>query len=173
MLSAFLVGDEAIGAVAFGNALIKRAAGDLEIIAYSFASTMEYVLGRILERIGKRAARNLRGGRIAVNYASCNTLRMSPFDIRRAANKLSTGNRRITIIENSTSVALRRHVAQLELATVDGKRVPSSLITTFKPPECEPLSMVSAPQLSSIEESVLPAVAVTSSSVALPLFWMV
>ena len=48
-----LGGNEAIGAVAFGNALIKRTAGDLEVIAGSFANTIEYVLDRILERIGK------------------------------------------------------------------------------------------------------------------------
>ena len=83
---------------------------------------MEDVRVRIRETVGKRVARNLRGGRIAVNYACCNTLRMSPFDIRRAANKLATGNRRIAIVENNTSVALRRRVAQLELVTIDGKR---------------------------------------------------
>ncbi len=117
-----LGGDEAIGAVAFGNALIKRTSGDLEVIAGGFTNAMEDVRARIRETVGKRAARNLRRGRIAVNYVCCNTLRMSPFDISRAANKLATGNRRIAIVENNTSVALRRRVAQLELATIDGKR---------------------------------------------------
>ena len=47
---------------------------------------------------------------------------MSPFLIRGIAYKLSTSNRRITIVENNASVALRRCIAQLKLATVDGKR---------------------------------------------------
>lgn len=42
----------------------------------------------------------------------------------------------------------------------------------FKPPVYVPLLMVSVPQLSSIEEPVLPAVAVRPSNVAVPLFWM-
>ena len=45
----------------------------------------------------------------------------------------------------------------------------SSLFTTFRPPEYEPLSMVRVPQLSIMEEPVLPAVAVTSASVRLAL----
>lgn len=115
-----LGGNEAIGAVGFGNALIKRTAGDLKVVRSALADTAENALPRHL--VDEVAAGNPRDSGMAFHNTSRDNLRVVPPSCgSQTLDKLAASDRRVAVGENNARIT-RRCIAQLELATVDGER---------------------------------------------------
>ena len=112
-----LGGDEAIGAEAFGNALIERTAGNLEVVRGGLADTAENALPRHL--VDEVTAGNLRDSGIALHNTSQDDLRVVPPSCGgQVLDKLAAADGGITVRKDNSCVSIRR-IFQRERTAAD------------------------------------------------------
>ena len=112
-----LGGDEAVSAIAIGNTLVKRTAGDLEVVRGGLADTAENALPRFL--VDEVAAGNPRDSGMALHNTGRDDLRVVPLSCGgQVLDKLAAADGGITVRKDNSCVSVRR-IIQRERTAAD------------------------------------------------------